>query len=177
MQPVSLSPIRVLVICSNRENYFSYFQGRTDVEIDQAPWIDIRGITSFSDSIVVHIGPQKEAFVGTSQTRHRTFSPDLVLLRSFVLGAPGHDWRSKMAGFFHQNVETVNSLDSFAFSVEKEKMWGLLRKCRDEDPTFPLISDTYYSSATVASFVESGFPLVKRLNCERNLRLLFYSPC
>lgn len=35
-----------------------------------------------------------------------------------------------MAGFFHANVVTLNSLESFAFSVEKEKMWGLLRKCQ-----------------------------------------------
>jgi hypothetical protein len=75
-------------------------------------------------------------------------------------GAPGHDWRSLMAGFFHANVETLNSLESFAFSVEKEKMWGLLRRCRDVDPTFPLIQDTYYSNSSVASFVETGYPLV-----------------
>ncbi len=156
-------PVRLLVICSNRENYFARFKDRRDVVIDQAPWLDVVGVVSFTDSLVVHLGPQREPFAGTPQTGGRSFSPDIVLLRSFVLGAPGHDWRTLMAGFFHANVECVNSLDSFAFSVEKEKLWGLMRKCRDEDPTFPLIADSYYSGSRVASFVESGFPIVVKL--------------
>jgi hypothetical protein len=81
----SHSVVRVLVICSNRENYFARFAGRADVQVDQAPWMDIRGIVSFSDSLVVHIGPQKEPFTGTAQESQRSFSPDIVLLRSFVL--------------------------------------------------------------------------------------------
>jgi hypothetical protein len=56
--------VRVLVICSNRENYFSRFKDRTDVLIDQTPWMDIRGVVSFSDSLVVHISPQREPFAG-----------------------------------------------------------------------------------------------------------------
>ncbi len=157
-------PVKLLVICSNRENYFKLLGGRADVAVDQAPWLDVVGVVSFTDSLVVHLGPQKEPFTGTPQTGARSFSPDIVLLRSFVLGAPGHDWRTLMAGFMHANVECINSLDSFAFSVEKEKLWGRMRQCRDDDPTFPLISDCYYSGSRVASFFnESGFPLVVKL--------------
>lgn len=62
MQPAVV--VRLLVICSNRENYFERFKDRQDVQVDQAPWLDIRGVVSFSDSCVVHIGPQKEPFRG-----------------------------------------------------------------------------------------------------------------
>jgi hypothetical protein len=44
-----------------------------------------------------------------------------------------------------------------------------------QDPTFPLIHDTYYSSPVVASFVESGFPIVGTivLLCRFCLRAFF----
>ena len=158
-----LGSIRLLVICSNRENYFELFKDRVIdgrvVEVDQTPWRDMIGTVSFSDSLVVRIRPQQDPFPGTVQEKARSFIPDVVLLRSFVLGSPGHDWRHLFRAFQHYNVATVNSLRSYEFSVEKEIMWGHLRRVRALCPTLPLIAQTYYSGSSVASFTE-GFPLV-----------------
>ena len=92
--------VRVLVIGNQRENFFELL-AHDHVAVDQAPWADVAGIVSYSDSLVVHLRPQRDPFPGTPQASSRSFSPDVVLLRSFVLGQPGHDWRHLCDAFFH----------------------------------------------------------------------------
>lgn len=122
------------------------------------------GVVSYEDTLLVNLQPQRVPFANTRQAEMRSFSPDLILLRSFVLGTPDHhDHRHLMGALFHHNVATVNSLESFAYSVEKEKLWGKMRQCRDEDPTFPLIAQAYYSGPRAAASVESGFPAILKV--------------
>lgn len=162
----NMGPLRVLVIVSNRENYYESLGQKTvlgyTIEVDQAPWADIVGLVSFPDSLVAHIRPQKSPLPNSPQDRARSFAPHLVLLRSFVLGNPDHDWRHLFKALAHQHVRVINSLSSFLFSVEKEIMWGQLRRIQKEKcPTLPLIPQTYYSSAAVAGFAD--FPLVLKV--------------
>jgi hypothetical protein len=85
-------------------------------------------------------------------------------LRSFVLGSPGHDHRRLMHAFFHHNIAVINSLSSFAWSIEKELLLGALKRVRDVCKSFPLIAMSYYSAPSAASFVESGFPVVVKVS-------------
>lgn len=63
----------VLVICSQKENYFELFRGKTlengdGIVVDQAPWVDIEA-ASYPDNLVVTIRPNRNPFPGTEQVR------------------------------------------------------------------------------------------------------------
>jgi Synapsin, ATP binding domain/Synapsin, N-terminal domain len=96
------------------------------------------------------------------QLQSRSFQPDLVLIRSFALGTPDHDWRRKLFGLVHSGVPLLNSAESFVWSVEKALAWGKLRQCQKIDSTFPLVPQTYYSSPSVATF-PPDFPAVIKI--------------
>lgn len=151
--------IRVFVVSSNRENYFDLLRPKGFI-VDQAPWADLEAC-SFADSLVVRVRPQREPFANTPQNTFRSFSPHVVLLRSFVLGTPSHDHREAMKALFHSNVVCINSLDSFAWSIDKELAYGLLRRVQTACPSFPLVPQTYYSAVSVAGFCE--FPCVVKI--------------
>jgi hypothetical protein len=157
-------PLRLFVVCSSKENYYELLRGvvldgRT-VQVEQAPWQDI-SVTSYPDQCVVRIRPQRYSPL-PGQDQARSFTPDLWLLRSFVVGSPAHDHRAKMNAFMHANLPCINSLDSFAWSVDKELLYGRLRAVRNACPSFPLIAMTYYTDPSAASFVDS-FPVVVKL--------------
>ncbi len=146
-------PVRLFVVCSHLEDYFALLRGvrlpdGRAVVVDQAPWQDFE-VTAFPDSVVVRINPQRTPLPDSPQHTARSFSPDVVLLRSFVLGTPKHDHREKMHAFFFANVPCINSLGSFATSIEKELLCGALRRVRDVCPSFPLIAVSYYSYVSV----------------------------
>ena len=79
----------LLVICSQKENYFKLFSGKKlsngeEIVVDQAPWVDVE-IVSYFDTLVVHIKPNRNPFPYSRQGEFRSFTPDFVLLRSYAL--------------------------------------------------------------------------------------------
>ena len=154
---------RVLVICSQKENYFELLKEGTlsngdRIIVDQAPWVDIQ-VAAYPDTCVVSIRPQNSPFPGTQQHKFRSFCPDFVLLRSYALGNHEHDWRKKIYGFFHCDIPCLNSLDSFAYSIEKALHYTKLRRVVKIQPDFPLIPQTYYSHPSIGGF-PPDFPSV-----------------
>lgn len=124
-------------------------------------WRDIE-VSSYPDSALVHVRPHPEAFVGTPQSTRRTVRPDLVLLRSFVLGNHEHDWRHKMGGFLHHGTPCINSLSATVWSTEKSVQWGLLRRVASVCPGFPLVPQIYYSHPSTTGFAPD-FPCVVKV--------------
>lgn len=175
--------VRVFVVVSHLENYVELLHGTTlpdgrVLEVDQAPWADVEAVAFGQGSLVLHgarggrcaqmltpsaVHAQRTALPGTRQAERRSFSPDVVLLRSYVLGTPSQDHRRVMAALHHANVVTVNSLASFTLAVDKAVLFGALRRVRDACPSFPLVEATYYSSSAVGGFVEAPFPVVVKL--------------
>jgi ribosomal protein S6--L-glutamate ligase len=155
---------RLFVVVSQRENYYSLLAGRTlnngeTIEVEQAPWRDLE-VASYSDSgAVVHLQPNQDPFPNTNQANYRTFQPNFVLFRSYPLGNHEHDWRLKLYGFYHADVPSINSVDSFIWSVEKSSLYAKLRRVQKKYPDFPLIPQTYYSAPRVGGF-PPDFPTV-----------------
>jgi hypothetical protein len=66
--------IRVLVICSQKENYFEIFQQRSErcaasgllLLVEQAPWCDVE-IASHPNNIVVSLRPNRNPFPGMEE--------------------------------------------------------------------------------------------------------------
>lgn len=157
---------KVFVVVSQKENYFKLFENRTlsngdKIIVDQAPWVDIE-ITSFPDTLLISIRPNRNPFPDTHQHEFRTFQPDIILLRSYALGNHEHDWRRKIYALYHNNVVCVNSIDSFVWSVEKAALYGKLRRVKQKMPDFPLIQQTYYSHPSCGSF-PPDFPAVTKV--------------
>eukprot|EP01088_Endostelium_zonatum_P003480 TRINITY_DN14695_c0_g1_i1.p1 TRINITY_DN14695_c0_g1~~TRINITY_DN14695_c0_g1_i1.p1 ORF type:complete len:366 (-),score=87.73 TRINITY_DN14695_c0_g1_i1:20-1117(-) len=166
----SIPPRKIFIVVSQRENYYSLFadvtlDDGTPIEVDQAPWMDI-DVTSFSDSPnkpLIQIKPNARPFPDVPQQgKSRTFSPDFILIRSYILGNYEHDWRKKFFALYHSNVPCLNSLDSWLFAIEKATLYGKLMRVKAKDPTFPLIPETYYSSPAVATF-PPDFPCVLKV--------------
>lgn len=62
----------VLVICSQRENYFELFKGKTlktgePIIVDQAPWVDIEAASYPDTGLLVQIRPNRNPFPNTEQ--------------------------------------------------------------------------------------------------------------
>jgi hypothetical protein len=68
-----------------------------------------------------------------------------------------------MNAFMHANLPCINSLESFAWSVDKELLYGRLRTVRQRCPSFPLIAMTYYTDPSAATFVDA-FPVVVKVS-------------
>lgn len=60
------------------------------------------------------------------------------------------------------NIPCINSLDSFLWTINKEKCAGALRRVSEVCPSFPLIPISYFTAPIAATFVES-FPLVLKV--------------
>ena len=161
---------KLFIVVSQRENYYSLFADVTledgsPIEVEQAPWCDIE-VSSFSDTPnkpLIQIKPNARPFADIpQQSKNRTFTADFVLIRSYVLGNYEHDWRKKFWALYHSNVHCLNSLDSWIFAIEKVTLYGKLMRVKAQDPTFPLIHETYYSSPSVGTF-PPDFPSVLKV--------------
>jgi hypothetical protein len=139
----------LLVICSQKENYFELFANRKlnngdEIVVDQAPWVDIE-VVSYPDTLVVNIRPNRNPFPYTRQGEFRSFTPHFVLLRSYALGNYEHDWRRKIYAFYHHDIPCINSIDSFVWSVEKAILYTKLRRVQKRVKDFPLIPQVIIS--------------------------------
>lgn len=46
-----------------------------------------------------------------------------------------------MYAFFHADTPTLNSLESFAWAIEKAMIYGKLKRVKRKDPSFPLVPE------------------------------------
>ena len=125
--PATGEPKTVLVIGSNRTNYYQLFAEkfitldgvRHPIKIEQTGWHLLRA-TSHSDSggsIVVTMMPNEQPLPGTPQNSSRTCVPQFVLLRAGTRGGAAIDWRDRLDVFAHSDVPCLNSMDAFMMYV------------------------------------------------------------
>jgi hypothetical protein len=73
----------LLVVCSQRENYFELLKGFTldngeHVIVDQAPWMDIEAASYPDSGLLVQIRPNRNPFPGTEQVHYNLPFPKLA---------------------------------------------------------------------------------------------------
>lgn len=118
-----MATVTLLVIASQRINYYKLFEGckilGKDLKIEQAAWDDIEVCSYGNAQCVVTISPSFRPIEGTSQNTRRSCVPDFVLFRGSCKGGPRTDWMHKLVTFAHANVPTLNSVGSFVTSQDK----------------------------------------------------------
>eukprot|EP00005_Dracoamoeba_jomungandri_P004121 CAMPEP_0174254486 /NCGR_PEP_ID=MMETSP0439-20130205/3798_1 /TAXON_ID=0 /ORGANISM="Stereomyxa ramosa, Strain Chinc5" /LENGTH=366 /DNA_ID=CAMNT_0015336089 /DNA_START=8 /DNA_END=1105 /DNA_ORIENTATION=+ len=153
-------PYKLLVIGSSRINYYEVFKDCTvlgeKVEVDQCRWEEM-SICSFADcsTLVVTIDASPNPIKGTPQESTRVFHPNFVLLRAGCRGNARTDWRFKLSVLAHNNVPSVNSIQSFWNSQDKAILYGKLLAVKQKMggfKNFPLIPQTAYSDWKSAGF-------------------------
>lgn len=157
-------PYVLLVIeCTENYNWYEYFEGATvlgrPVQVEQASWQDIT-LSSYPTNCVVSIRRARNPIKGTSQETHRTVVVDFVFLRSVSRGIAGMDSRNLLLGLLHQNLGSVNSLQSAYLCCERPTTFAALKEIQSRlGDDFPVIEQTYYASHR-EMMITPEFPIV-----------------
>jgi len=163
----------ILVISSNKTNWFHIFEGVTTIDIDgvtydlhmdQAGWDEI-SLTAYSDSgVVVELAPAEEPIPGTLQHKNRTLKPDFLIIRNVVKSIPQNDYKNLLLGFMHSNVPSLNSLQSIYCHLERPIMYGGLLEIQKRlgVKEFPLIQQNFYPYAKSMN-ITPNYPIVVKV--------------
>jgi len=168
-------PVVVLVIQSDRYNWYEIFQGKTltngrPISVEQVSWSDIliSGQTSKHAPCYVHIKHKRQRpLYKTAQKKQlwstkSTVVPNFVLIRNEVYTSE-EDFRKKLFGLMYAGLPSVNSLQSIYNFCERPIIYGELIKLHHQyGDEFPLINQEYFSSHRGMMY-GLGFPAVAKV--------------
>lgn len=159
----------LLVIDSNpANNWYRVFKGLKgpdgeEIRVEQTQWDLIEAWADDAVHLTVH--PSPEPILGSSQKYERSFTPDFVLVRNFVLGIHGQSWLNTLMALRVGNVPAVNSLDSVFFSTQRALMIAELKRIQGKlgKDVFPLVPIRYYPNTRHHLPKPKDLPLVAKV--------------
>mmetsp|Transcript_14997 Transcript_14997/g.20976 ORF Transcript_14997/g.20976 Transcript_14997/m.20976 type:complete len:314 (-) Transcript_14997:18-959(-) len=157
----------VLVIDADpSHNWYKVFKDVPNIRVEQTSWDLIDVNVNEKGTPVVDIKPSPEPILGTNQKNERCITPDVALIRNFVLGIHGKSHLNSLLGLGVGNVPCINSFQSILLSTQRAAFIAELRRIEKKQgpENFPLIPMRYYSNNENHMVVkEDQFPLVAKV--------------
>jgi len=142
----------LLVIDTNpSNNYYALFKGQKGpdgeaIKVEQSQWDLLEAV--YIDGVVTVTAKPSPNPIDKGQGQERTFTPDFILVRNFVLGLHGTSYLNTLMALRIANVPSVNSLDSIFFSTQRAffiaELNRIQAKLQNTEFKMPYIPINYY---------------------------------
>ena len=151
---VEKSMHKLLVIDSSPYNdWCKVFKGSKgpdgqELIVDQTSW-DLIEVFTDNGEATVTIKPSAHPLT-RNQGHERTFKPDFMLIRNFVIGIHGQTFVPSLCALIAADVPAVNSLQSIFLSTQRANSIGALNRIRrtleGTSHPFPMIPMKFYTN-------------------------------
>jgi len=150
-------PVVVLVIQSDKYNWYEIFQGKTlsngrSIRVEQAGWQDIIvNAQSYGNPLIISLKKNrslmwyKDIKKTIPWSTAMTCMPDFVLIRNEVYTCD-EDHRAKLYGLIYSGIPSINNLQSIYNFCERPIIFAELIKIQKKyGDGFPLIAQEYFA--------------------------------
>jgi len=150
-------PVVVLVIQSDKYNWYEIFQGKTlsnerSIRVEQAGWQDIIvNAQSYGHPLIISLKKNrslmwyKDIKKTIPWSTAMTCMPDFVLIRNEVYTCD-EDHRAKLYGLIYSGIPSINNLQSIYNFCERPIIFAELIKIQKKyGDGFPLIAQEYFA--------------------------------